>query len=163
MADGAERRTVEFQNLDEIVNEAKRLLKSGYSSTGTWNLSQVAGHCENWMRYPMDGFPKAGFPINIMLWMMKVTIGKSTLKKILDGKSMKSGQPTMPQSVPEQDATSDSDAIAKLERTVQQFKDFDREFLPSPLFGPMDRETLTQLQLVHASHHFSFLVPNSDT
>ena len=158
----AERRDVKFDHLDQIVDEANRLLNEGYESVGKWDLSQVAGHCECWLRYPMDGFPKAGFPVNMMLWMMKKTIGKGALKKILDSKSMKEGQPTMPESVPQSDAKSDSDAVAKLTETVNRFKDFDGEFHGSPIFGDMDRETLTNLHLVHCAHHFSFLSPKSN-
>ncbi len=162
MSETNERREIQFEQLDQIVDEAKRLLSDGYSAAGSWNLAQVCGHCENWMRYPMEGFPKAGFPISMMLWMMKKTIGKSALKKILDGQSMKAGQPTMPQSVPAEDAQTDAAAVDKLTETVQRFQNFDGTFHPSPLFGDLDRDTLTNLQLVHCAHHFSFLLPKSD-
>ena len=152
-------RILVFKSLDEIVGDAERLLNQGYRSTGNWNLAQVCGHCGNWMSYPMDGFPRPFFLIGMVLWLMKVTIGKRQLRKILSSGKMASGQPTMPASVPTPDAASDQAAVAKLGETIAKFKKHDQPWHPSPLFGDMDTETLTQLQLIHVAHHFSFLLP----
>ena len=93
-----EPRKLRFDSLDAVGGELDALL-NGYTSVGSWNLGQVCGHLEQWMSFPMDGFPSAPFPISTMLWLMKTTIGKAQLKKVLsDG--FKAGMPTMPKTVP---------------------------------------------------------------
>ena len=66
-----ERRKLKFDNLDQVSEELNRLLSGGYTQTGNWNLSQICGHCDDWMRYSLDGYPKAAPPIRLVLWLMK--------------------------------------------------------------------------------------------
>ena len=153
------RRDLRFENLGQVVEEATRLLNRGYVPNGSWTLGQVCGHCANWLSYPMDGFPAPGFPINLMLWIAKNTIGKNSLKKILESGMMKPGQPTMPLSVPKADEAEDRVQVERLKDTIERFQNFNDDFDDSPLFGAMDKDTLTRLNLIHMSHHFSFLQP----
>lgn len=151
------RRQLCFESLDQVSNDVAELL-AGYSQVGEWNLSQVCGHLDQWMTFPMDGFPKPPFPMNVILWTMKHTIAKSQLQQILaDG--FKPGIPTMPQTVPESDIASDEAAAESLQQTIRRFSRFDGDICPSPLFGAMDRETAMRLQLTHCAHHLSFLLP----
>lgn len=149
-----------FENLDQVVDYCQILVEDGYTANGQWNLSQTCGHLANWMSYPMDGFPKAPFPVAIMLWLMKITIGRSSLKKIL-AEGFKPGGPTSPASVPGPSDHSDSDAAVELATTIDRFRAHNGAFIPSPLFGDMDRERLTQLQLRHCEHHLGYLKPKT--
>jgi hypothetical protein len=154
-----ERRKLTFATLDDVVRDAETLLARGYDRAGNWDLAQVCSHIENWMSFPLDGFPKAPLPIRMMLGMVRVTLGKGMLTKYLaDG--MPSGKPTMPQSVhpPGGDAAA---AVAKLRETAARFKAHTGPIHPSPLFGPMDQDTARRLQLVHCAHHLSFLIPKT--
>jgi hypothetical protein len=155
----ATRRQLNCQSLDEVAAEAQRLLTSGYKATGNWNLSQVCQHCSQWMRYPMDGFPKPAFPVAIILWVMKKTIGQRQRKKILASNSMPAGTPTLKQTKFQPDEKTDHEAVQDLLSTIERFKRHHGEFMASPLFGEMDRQQWNQLQLIHCSHHLSFLVP----
>ncbi len=155
------RRQLQFSSLDDVGNDARSLLQSGYHRYGQWNLAQVCGHLANWISYPLDGFPKSFPPIGILLGIMRVTVGKKQLKKILDSRSMTSGAPTIPKSVPTVDAASDNEAVARLDATIKRFKEHSGHLHASPIFGEMDKETLTQLHLIHCAHHLSFLVPRS--
>ena len=152
------RRTVKFESLDAAVNEAELLLASGYDKTAQWNLGQVCGHLANWLSYPMDGFPKAPPPIRLMLWMARHSVGPGMLKKVLATGDMGTGKPTMPQSIPNPDAD-DRDGVAKYRAMVERANRFAGTPLPSPLFGPMDRETWVKLNCVHAAHHLAYLTP----
>ncbi len=154
-----ERRKLSFASLDEAVADAGHLQATGYERAGNWDLAQVCSHLADWMRFPVDGFPKAPIFIRPMLWMMKVTAGKSMFRKVL-ANGMPSGKPTMPQTV----AVRGDDpvfAIAKLKDSVERFKAHTGPIHPSPLFGAMNKDEALRLQLRHCEHHLSFLVPRT--
>lgn len=152
-------RELQFETLADAAAEAQRLLL-GYESTGNWTLAQVCGHCQNWLTYPMDGFPKPNMFMGGMLWMMKVTVGKGMMRKAIETGKMRAGGPTMPASIPSSDAD-DKAAVDDFVSTVQRFESFQGKLHPSPLFGENDKDTTTKLHLVHCAHHFSFLKPKN--
>ena len=152
------RRTLSFASLDASVSDAEKLLSAGYVKTGQWSLGQCCGHLANWLGFAMDGFPKAPPPIRLMLWLARHSIGPKKLKQYLATGDMGFGKPTMPQSVPAPGAD-DRDGVAKFREMVERVNRFAGTPLPSPFFGPMDRDTWVKLNCVHAAHHLSFLVP----
>ena len=154
------RRKLSFASLDEVVLDAENLKAKGYEKAGNWDLAQVCLHLADWMTFPIDGFPKPPLPIHLMLWMLRITIGKKILRTILAEGGMRAGSSTMPQTVkmPCGDPTT---AIANLRETVNKFKAFTGTIKPSPLFGAMNKDEATRLQLVHCAHHLGFLVPKS--
>jgi hypothetical protein len=154
-----ERRKLSFATLDDVVLDAQNLQTKGYEKTGNWDLAQICLHLADWMRFPIEGFPKPPLPIRFMLWGLRNTIGRKMYRKYtLEG--MPAGKPTMPQSVhqPGPDAAS---AIAKLKEAVERFKAYTGTIHPSPLFGALNKDEATRLQLVHCAHHLSFLVPKT--
>lgn len=154
----AARRTLMFDTLADAVRDAENLLTKGYDKAGKWTLGQVCGHLANWLTYPLDGFPKVPLLLRPVLWMLKVTVGKRKLKTYLADRSFPAGKPTIPQSVPPETAE-DADGVAKLKAAAERFTAYTGPIIPSPLFGPMTKETAEQLQRVHCAHHLSFLVP----
>ena len=161
MAEG-HRRQLFCETLDEVGAEAKRLLEQGYQPVGKWNLAQVCGHCNTWMKYPIDGFPKFNVFVRGVFWMMKVSFGKRAFKKMLESKQMPAGNPTLKNTIPNPDFESDEKAVHELCETIERFKAHDGPWHPSPLFGDLSAEECEQLQLIHCSHHLSFLVPKDD-
>ncbi len=158
-----ERRHLDIRTLDDAVRDARQLLQSGYDQTGQWNLSQVLGHCNDWLRFPLDGYPRANFPINALLWMAKVTLGSGLRKKILRERAFQAGSATMPQTVKSPHHAQDLAALEQLERTVERFKSHRGSLHPSPLFGKMTYEEHRELQVIHLQHHLSFLVPKASS
>lgn len=152
-----ERRKQSFATLDEVVADAENLLAKGYDRAGNWDLAQVAGHLAQWMSFPIEGFPKPPIFIKPMLWTMKVTVGRRMLKKIL-AEGFTPGGRTMPETVPPPGGNP-ADAVAKLRDVVERWKAHSGDVFPSPLFGAMTKETALALQLKHAAHHLSFLIP----
>ena len=152
-----ERRELRFDNLGQAVADAETLLAKGYEKTGNWSLSQVCDHMTDWLTFPLDGFPKAPFPISTMLWVMKKTVGRKKFESYLASRSFPAGKPTMPQTV--HAAGDDVKSVAKLKAAVERFQKFDGPIVPSPLFGAMTKDEATQMQCVHLAHHLSFLVP----
>ena len=152
-----ERRNLTFASLDEVAADAENLLARGYDRAGNWDLAQVAGHVAEWMRFPIDGFPKIPLLIRPVMWLMRVAAGKKLLAKTL-AEGFGTGGRTMPQTVPPAGGDAAA-AVAKLKDAVAKWKAHTGEVHPSPLFGAMTKDTALRLQLKHAAHHLSFLVP----
>ena len=107
-----ERRQLQFDSLGEAVADAEKLLARGYERAGNWSLSQVCDHMADWLTFPLDGFPKAPFPISAMLWVMKKTVGRKKFESYLSTRSFPAGKPTMPQT--RHNVGDDSVAVARL-------------------------------------------------
>ncbi|HCS54662.1 MAG TPA: hypothetical protein DIW81_24265 [Planctomycetaceae bacterium] len=145
-------RSLRFTDWGSVESDLQNLLK-GYQFQGKWNLAQTALHLNDWMQFPMNGFPKIILPMRVMFAVIRNTAGKSMLMRILsDG--FKAGNPTFPATVYEA-----SEAVDKLLQTIIRFRNYQGEIHPSPLFGHLSYATAEQLQLAHFSHHLRFLVP----
>jgi hypothetical protein len=154
-----ERRKLSFATLDDVVRDAENLLARGYDRAGNWDLAQVCSHLAEWMRFPVEGFPKLPLFLRPLFWLFRHTVGRAKrVKYIAEG--MPSGKPTMPQTVavPGGDPAA---AVAKLKEIAERFTAHAGPVHPSPLFGAMTKDEALQLQLKHCEHHLSFLVPKS--
>jgi hypothetical protein len=152
------KRLVKYANFEQLDADVEMLLTKGYRSNGNWNLAQTLTHVANWMSYPLDGFPKPPIFIRPIFWLMKVTVGARMKRQIL-AEGFKGGMPTAPQSVPEPSEHSDQEAFELLKQTIDRVRNHQGDLLPSPLFGPMDKETLLTVTLLHAEHHLGYLEP----
>ena len=155
-----ERRKLAFAALADVVADAEMLLAKGYDRAGNWDLAQVCGHLADWMRFPMDGFPKLPLLLRPVFAAVRVTIGKKIRNKII-AEGFSAGSRTMPQTVPP--PGNDAVAVAKLKETAERFQAFTGPIHPSPLFGAMDKDEALRLQLRHCEHHLGFLVPRGLT
>ena len=146
-----------FSSLDEVVDRLEQLHRDGYRSLGKWNLAQTCEHLSDWMGYMIDGYPRAPLPISVMLWAMRVTMGKSMLRKILTTGKMTAGGPTMPQTVHAADGLDDETSLQRFSETVKRFQSHTGAYCDSPLFGSFSAEQGRALQIVHCTHHLNFL------
>ena len=153
------RRQLAFSNWDEVESDL-RALQQGYKQNGAWDLSQNAKHLNDWLGFPMDGFPKAPIFLRALFAVIRGTVGKRMLATILAEQKMKDGLPTAPETVHLEDAEVDS-VINKLIETIHRFRDYEGEVHPSPLYGAMDKSTAEKLQFVHFAHHLSWLSPKN--
>lgn len=154
------RRLLRFNHLDDAVREAEALLSTGYDRAGNWDLAQTCGHLAEWMRFPIEGFPRAPLPVRAILWIVGITFARRKLRKTLDANEMPAGGPTFRETIPPPGGN-DADAVERLRQMVERFKNHDGPLHPSPLFGDLDRETATRMQRLHCAHHLGFLVPRS--
>ena len=153
-----ERRKISFASLDAAISDAEQLLSSGYEKAGNWNFGQVCGHLENWLSYPMDGFPETDTPADATPDAESAEAGKAMLLNIL-ANGFPVDVPTNPDTIPAEDCGSDEAALGRLRDVVQRFNAFEGEIADSPFFGEMDKEAVLGLQIRHFEHHFGFLVP----
>ena len=152
-------RSLSFSDLRQILPEVYRLRDEGYTQTGSWDLMQTCEHLADWMSFPLDGFPKQPWFIAWMFPIMRLTFGKSSLRKILTTGEMGKGMPTMPETVYKAGGSLDK-AIERLAASIERLSDSQGPFHPSPVFGKLGKEELVRLQLVHCGHHLAFLNPN---
>ncbi len=153
------RRELRFETLDDAVRDAEHLLAVGYDKAGNWDLGQCCGHITEWMRFPMDGFPRPPFVLRGVMFLLRNTIGPGMLRKILADRSMPAGGATLKGTIPP--PGDDARAVEKLRETVGRANAYTGDLKPSPLFGKMTRETWIGLNLIHTAHHLSFLVPKT--
>lgn len=149
-----------YANFDEMMDDVESMASNGYTSHGKWTLGQACGHVADWMRFPMDGFPKPPWFIRIAFWMMNVTGMAKKMANKIKAEGFKPGLATAPDTVPDADFP-DDEGIAKLRTMVDRLREHTGELHRSPLFGEMDVATHTQVSLLHAQHHFSFLAPKA--
>ena len=150
-----------FTNLDEVVQRLELLQREGYTSAGNWNLAQVSEHLRDWFSFMISGYPSNPFPVNWMLWGMKVTVGKSMLQKILRTGMMASGGPTIKQTVHSAEGLDDDQSVQRLREMIERFQLHSEAYFPSPIFGKLSADEGLRLQLIHCDHHLSFLVPRN--
>jgi hypothetical protein len=153
------RRQLRFDSLDAAVRDAEHLLAVGYEPAGKWDLAQVCGHLTEWMRFPMDGFPRPPLPIRMLFAVLRPLIGRKELLRAIEKNEMRSSG-TAPETVPAPGGDPAA-AVARLRETVERMTAYGGELRPSPFFGPLTRDEWFGLNRVHAAHHLSFLVPKS--
>ena len=73
---------------------------------------------------------------------------------------MPAGNPTIRETIPPPGGD-EAAAVEQLREVVAMFQAHTGPYHPSPFFGALDRESCTQMQLVHCAHHLSFLIPKS--
>lgn len=155
-------RKLELTSLDDAVAEANRLMTAGYRQTGNWDLAQTLGHCTDWLRFPLEGYPHVRFPMNMIFAFVRLTMGKAFYRKVLRERGFKSGSPTFPTTVKPKNNESDAEAVRKFTAAIEEFKSFQGQLHPSPLFGALTYEQQRELQLIHLQHHLQNLIPNAD-
>jgi hypothetical protein len=154
------RRKLDFRDFDAVLRDVDALAAGGYDRAGAWDLAQVCGHLADWMRFPLDGFPRPALPLRVVIWLMRHTIAPRLLRRILAERSMPGGRPTIPETV-KPGGADQAAAVDQLRQVVARFRAHTGPLHPSPLFGALDREEATQVQLIHCAHHLSFLIPKS--
>lgn len=146
-----------LSSLEEVVERLEKLHREGYRSLGKWNLAQTCEHLSDWMGYMLDGYPTAPIPVRTLLWVMRVTVGKSLLRKILATGTMSAGGPTLQQTVHPSEGLEDEVSLSRFRNMAKRFQSHTGPYHSSPIFGNLSAEQGRDLQLVHCTHHLNFL------
>jgi subtilisin-like proprotein convertase family protein len=144
-----DRRKLDYRTFDDLTADLQQL-KSGCRTVGNWSLEQIADHLRIFFEGSLNGF---GFR---MPWYMRLgapLILRYTLKKRFLPAGVKTPKPLEPNSA------IDAVAVDVLLATIAKYRVRTGPLHPSPLFGPLPRETWDQVHLIHCAHHLSFAHP----
>jgi hypothetical protein len=146
------RRNLQFRKFDEVIDDVRSLQQTGYNLLGNWSLGQICDHLAIFFRGSLDGFGEM-YP-----WIVRATVGKYFLWKILNSGKMTPGIKVPKRFLPG-NVREDSAAAEELVKLIKRFEEKPDPLEPSPFFGPLFKEQWTRLHLIHAAHHLSFLAP----
>lgn len=153
-------RKLEFADLGAAVREIESLHAQGYERLGAWDLAQICDHLDDWLRYPMDGYPALPWWARPLAWIARQTIGRSQLRFALETGTLPARGPTLSATV-HAAGGDERQAIERLVADVRRWEQFAGPSAASPLFGVLDQDTARRLQCVHFAHHLGYLRPRS--
>ncbi len=152
----AERRTLQFANLQEALQDARRVAAADAQGrlrrTGNWTAGQALNHLASWINFGYDGYP-ATPP-----WFIRL-LGPLMRSRVLKGPVMLGMR--MPGVNEGTFATEDmptEKALAKYEQAVQRLTTAPPS-TPNPVFGRMTHQQWMDLHTRHAECHLGFLHP----
>src|SRR5204862_7976991 len=96
------------------------------------------GHLSEWMRFPLDGFPRPPILMRCVFWLTR-PLARLMLRRVLEKRAMPGGGRTIDATVPAPGGD-ESAAVEQLRQTITRFRARAGPFHPSPLFGTPDRE-----------------------
>ena len=152
----AERRKLQFQNLDEIIAEIDRIVAADQAGTlrtlGNWTPGQIMGHVAAWTNYSYDGYPLKPPP-----WIVRIVLRMLVKRYLKNG--MPSGQriPGVENGTYGTEPLSTADGADQLRRAIRRLQSEEVAKYDSPGFGVMSDDDRIRLNLRHAELHLSFL------
>lgn len=152
-----QRRKLDFHDFDAPGREADRLLRDGYHKAGNWDLTLTCEHLAVVMEGSLDGFtfPPAS-------WFWRRLLGPVLVRVVLWTRWIKQGVSCPDPSFCPLGKSGAAEAVERFKRAFQRVRDRTGEFVPHPILGRLTPEQWRQVHLIHAAHHFSFLIPNEE-
>jgi hypothetical protein len=152
----AERRTLRFESIDQVLAEVDRLVEAERAGRlrrlGNWTLGQTLGHLAAWAEYSYTGAPlRVPFFIKWILRLRK--------RKFLYGQ-MRAGVriPRVEGGTLATEPVPLDEALGRLRRVMERLKS-EVPMAPNVIFGRLNHEEWIALNLRHAELHLGFLVP----
>ncbi|MGE5755043.1 MAG: DUF1569 domain-containing protein [Planctomycetaceae bacterium] len=147
----AERRTLTFARLDQVMPDVDRLLE-GHETAGRWSLGMICNHLGSAIQGSIAGFPGRA------PWLVRKTIAPFAKRKVLRagrmGEGVKVPEAYLPK--PGLDARAEAEALRAALRLYAAHSD---PLAEHPLFGRMSRDEWNRLHCIHCAHHLSFVHP----
>ena len=150
------RRDLRFADLSEVVAEVHKLKENGYTQAGNWDLGTMCDHLNKTMHMVIHGFDFK-YP-----YLLVVATRWLLLKKVLrcDPVGFKA---TNPKSLTPSEDVDEEKVIAEFEDYVAQLASSEVALIEDhPVFGKITRPQCVKVQIWHAAHHLSFLIPNKE-
>jgi len=138
-----------FENLDDMLAYAERLVRGGTTQLGNWSLGQVLQHLALIQNASIDGYPKL-FPRPVR-FILKVFFKRWLLRR-----GFPPSGPNVKTLTPE--AIDAPIALANLRTATERVKT-ETKRAENPGFGKMSLDEWNLLYLRHAELHLSFCVP----
>jgi len=146
----AERRSLQFSSIDEVVTDVIRLRDGGYTKAGNWSLEQACWHLNQILRFVMRGHP-------VTPNTPEQDANRAMMEQVLANRALRTGITAPGMVVPPADTP--VSAIDDFLATNEKLKTFAGPFATHRLFGNLPDATMRQLHLIHCAHHFSYLLP----
>ncbi len=147
-----QRRSLDFTTFDAMLADIGKLESGGYDRAGNWSLGQVCDHLAIVARLSLDPGVKP------MPWIVRKLLARFFLRGALRKRTFSAGM-RAPKKLLPGDSVPDAEGLCRWREVVDQLVNRPRETYFNPAFGRMSRDDFDQLQLIHAAHHLSFLVP----
>lgn len=142
-----------FNNLDEMLAYAEKLVASGTRQLGNWSLGQNLQHLALTQIASIDGFSMQ-FPLPIR-FLLKIVFKRWMLRNRFFPSGPSVRTPTLPDPIDDQTALENLRAATHRVQTEE-------ERAPNPGFGVMSLAEWNLLYLRHAELHLSYCVPISN-
>jgi hypothetical protein len=147
------RRTVHYEQISDLLDDARQLAAEQHQTIGNWTYPQILEHVAQAIDMGFDGTDfKAP-------WLLRTVA--SLFKNSVLTNPMRSGY-RLPKSatnlLPDPEVALD-DALAHLVHAVGRFEREDPDH-PHPFLGRLTRGKYLQLHLRHSELHMSFVVPS---
>ncbi|MCB1176387.1 MAG: DUF1569 domain-containing protein [Leptospiraceae bacterium] len=147
------RRVLKIENFEDLERELEHLEQAEKIETsGVWSFYQILLHISNFIHYSMHGYP-------VMLpAIFRKTIGRFYFKRLMKKGVMEPGgyNPSTPK-IREDGGI--KPVLQKCKEVINDFKIFEGEFAPHPVFDKLDKSTWEKFHSIHASLHLSFVHP----
>jgi len=138
------RRTIQFDTLDDVLAEAQRLQTSGYDRAGNWSLGQVCNH----LAAAVDMFaaqPARLIPGPVQRLMQGAFLHTTVLGKFGNALGLR-----LPTIKPQNRPVDDAEGVQRLQESFLKLRH-------------AGADHLIPFHLWHSGHHFSFLIPQSES
>lgn len=149
----AERRSLTFANLEEVMPDVDRLL-AGHQTVGNWTLAQICNHLAAAIQGSIDGFDVRA------PWFLRITLGKMMKRKVLASGKLQEGVKLPDEALPKPGLDARAEAEA-LRACIRLFPAHTGPMAAHPFFGPMSHAEWTRLHTIHCAHHLSFVLPTA--
>ena len=146
------RRTLQFQNLNEVMPEVDRLLKGGHRTVGQWALGQICNHLAEVIRLSVEGFSGQA------PWPVRKTVGQVMKRRFLSRGRLPSGL-KLPEKYQPKPGLDDRAEAEMLRAAIQYLDRHTSPMAAHPLLGSMSRDEWLLFHAVHAGHHLGFAIP----
>ncbi|AMV40514.1 DUF1569 domain-containing protein [Planctomyces sp. SH-PL62] len=144
------RRTLQFQDFQEIHADVERLLK-GHTKLGAWSLSQVCDHLAATTRRAVE--TPADAPQDLSL-----RVGDARRDQVLTSGILPEGIP-MPAGAAAPEDGDPREAAGRLREALAALEASPGPAAPHRLFGPLTKDQWRRLACIHCAHHLSFIIP----
>lgn len=144
------RRDVQYNNVDELLEDARRLAACPHQTVGNWSYGQILHHLTLSLHGSIDGVGHRAF------WPVRLFARMFLKKKMLESGIPPGSKISRKLTRLEPHEMPVEDALEQLEVAVERFKTNPKR-APSPIFGRLEPTEANQLQLRHAELHMSFV------
>jgi hypothetical protein len=144
------RRSISYQSFQEIMPDVDRLL-NGHTTVGRWSMAQICRHVATVMRRVVD-LP-ASTPHD-----PSQLVSDEQKRQVFESNMIPESLPGPPELMPPERLDVHQE-VEGLRHAIAHYTASPGPVIKHRLFGKLSKDEWDRLQLMHAAHHLSFVVP----